>query len=65
MMRETTERPEAVSAGTVKLVGTNQQLIVDSVNKLLNSKDEYETQLKYYIYCWLDNCKDKISFKNL
>ena len=29
------------------------------------STDEYETQLKNYIYCWLDNCKDKISFKNL
>ncbi|MCW9027657.1 MAG: UDP-N-acetylglucosamine 2-epimerase (non-hydrolyzing) [Kangiella sp.] len=41
VMRETTERPEAVSAGTVKLVGTNRQLIVDSVNQLLNSKDEY------------------------
>ncbi len=41
VMRETTERPEAVSAGTVKLVGTNKELIIDSVNTLLQSEDEY------------------------
>ncbi len=39
VMRETTERPEAVDAGTVRLVGTNQDLIVNEVTCLLN--DEY------------------------
>lgn len=36
VMRETTERPEAVDAGTVKLVGTDQQTIVDEVSRLLS-----------------------------
>lgn len=42
VMRETTERPEAVAAGTVKLVGTNESLIVDEISKLLLSKDVYD-----------------------
>ena len=41
VMRDTTERPEAVDAGTVKLVGTDKQLIVDSVNELLKKDNEY------------------------
>ncbi len=41
VMRETTERPEAVEAGTVKLVGTNIELIVSSVTNLLDDKDLY------------------------
>jgi UDP-N-acetylglucosamine 2-epimerase (non-hydrolysing) len=41
VMRETTERPEAVAAGTVRLVGTNVRLIVDQVGALLTNKDEY------------------------
>ncbi|MEZ4778110.1 MAG: UDP-N-acetylglucosamine 2-epimerase (non-hydrolyzing) [Flavobacteriaceae bacterium] len=41
VMRETTERPEAVSAGTVKLVGTSKEKIVLEATKLLNNKDEY------------------------
>lgn len=40
--RETTERPEAVEAGTVKLVGTNQNLITKSVLELLRDPDAYE-----------------------
>lgn len=36
VMRETTERPEAVEAGTVKLVGTNTELIIESVTALLD-----------------------------
>ena len=40
-MRDTTERPEALSAGTVKLVGTNTKLIVDSITRLLNNENEY------------------------
>lgn len=42
VMREITERPEAVEAGTVKLVGTNIDLIVNSVNDLLEKKELYE-----------------------
>jgi len=41
VMRETTERPEAVEAGTVKLVGTNIDLIVSSVTDLLDNIDLY------------------------
>lgn len=39
--REVTERPEAVSAGTVRLVGTDGALIVNTVNELLNNSDVY------------------------
>ena len=42
VMRETTERPEAVSVGTVKLVGTNVDSIVNETQKLLNDKHAYE-----------------------
>jgi UDP-N-acetylglucosamine 2-epimerase (non-hydrolysing) len=42
VMRENTERPEAVTAGTVKLVGTNKELILNSVSTLINDKTEYE-----------------------
>ena len=40
-MRNTTERPEAVEAGTVKLVGTSQENIIKSVELLLNDSHEY------------------------
>lgn len=42
VMRETTERPEAVSAGTVKLVGTNRERIVEEANLLLSNKKIYD-----------------------
>jgi len=42
VMRDTTERPEAVEAGTVKLVGVNQQTIVDETMHLLNNSDAYQ-----------------------
>ena len=42
VMRDTTERPEAVNAGTVKLVGTNYDEIVDNVSSLLEDNDAYE-----------------------
>lgn len=42
VMRDVTERPEAVEAGTVKLVGTNQQNIVKEVNRLLDDPSRYE-----------------------
>lgn len=41
VMRNTTERPEAVQAGTVRLVGTNTQEIVSQVTRLLNDEDAY------------------------
>lgn len=41
VMRETTERPEAVDAGTVRLVGTDARKIVEEVNRLLTDKNEY------------------------
>ncbi len=43
VMRDTTERPEAVDAGTVKLVGTNYDLIVKEVSLLLDVKAYYST----------------------
>lgn len=42
VMRDTTERPEAVDAGTVKLVGTDRNKIVSEVSQLLDKPDYYE-----------------------
>ena len=42
VMRDTTERPEAVTAGTVKLVGTSAEAIYANVRKLLTDKTEYD-----------------------
>lgn len=41
VMRDTTERPEAVEAGTVKLVGTNYDTIINSVSDLLDNEKSY------------------------
>jgi UDP-N-acetylglucosamine 2-epimerase (non-hydrolysing) len=41
VMRDTTERPEAVDAGTVQLVGTDVEFIVDKMNTLLTNSEEY------------------------
>ncbi|MEN8194695.1 MAG: UDP-N-acetylglucosamine 2-epimerase (non-hydrolyzing), partial [Bacteroidota bacterium] len=46
VMRDTTERPEAIEAGTVKLVGTNSQTIIDEAQKLLDDNIEYERMSK-------------------
>lgn len=46
VMRDTTERPEAVEAGTVKLVGTDYNAIVEQMSLLLDSKDAYNTMSK-------------------
>ncbi|MGP2416531.1 non-hydrolyzing UDP-N-acetylglucosamine 2-epimerase [Pantoea ananatis] len=43
VMRETTERPEAVEAGTVKLVGTDTARIVNEVSTLLNDDEAWQT----------------------
>ena len=41
VMRDTTERPEGIAAGTLKLVGTNEQTIYDSFKVLLENEEEY------------------------
>jgi UDP-N-acetylglucosamine 2-epimerase (non-hydrolysing) len=46
VMRDTTERPEAVDAGTVKLVGTNTKAIIDEAQKLLDDEAEYNKMSK-------------------
>ena len=46
VMRDTTERPEAVGAGTVKLVGSDQDNIIKKVQKLLNDNSEYQKMSK-------------------
>lgn len=46
VMRDTTERPEALAAGTVKLVGTEVELIVKEANKLLNDQHAYNKMAK-------------------
>ena len=46
VMRDTTERPEALEAGTVKLVGTDYDKIVNEVSGLLDSREYYEKMSK-------------------
>lgn len=46
VMRDTTERPEALDAGTVKLVGTDFYKIVDHVSLLLDNHNEYDKMSK-------------------
>jgi len=46
VMRDTTERPEAVDAGTVKLVGTDVQRIVSETSTLLDNKSAYDSMAK-------------------
>ncbi|MEP2987446.1 MAG: UDP-N-acetylglucosamine 2-epimerase (non-hydrolyzing) [Parasphingorhabdus sp.] len=46
VMRDTTERPEGVEAGTAKLVGTDKSVIVTEATKLLDDKEYYEKMAK-------------------
>ena len=46
VMRDTTERPEALEAGTVKLVGTNYDKIVGEVSRLIDDQEYYDTMSK-------------------
>ena len=46
VLREKTERPEAVSFGTVKLVGTNEEIIFEEANKLLVNREAYQSMSK-------------------
>jgi UDP-N-acetylglucosamine 2-epimerase (non-hydrolysing) len=48
VMRETTERPEAVEAGTVKLVGTSKEKIISETSRLLNDKNYYDEMQKIH-----------------
>ncbi|MEJ6951843.1 non-hydrolyzing UDP-N-acetylglucosamine 2-epimerase [Natronospora cellulosivora (SeqCode)] len=41
VLRDTTERPEAIAAGTVKLLGTDRKLIVETANQLIRNRDSY------------------------
>jgi len=42
VMRDTTERPEALEAGTVKLVGTDYDMIMYEVSRLLDDQEVYD-----------------------
>jgi len=48
VLREKTERPEAVEAGTVKLVGTNRELIVREAARLLDDETEYRRMARLH-----------------
>ena len=43
VMRDNTERPEAIASGTVILVGTNMNVIVEQTNNLLRDKKKYDS----------------------
>ena len=46
VLRDTTERPEGIEAGTLKLVGTDEEKIYQETKKLLTDKNEYEKMSK-------------------
>jgi len=46
VMRDTTERPEGIAAGTLKLVGTDETVIYENFKLLLENKDEYDKMAK-------------------
>ena len=46
VMRDTTERPEGIAAGTLKLVGTEEETIYNEFSRLLSDKEEYEVMSK-------------------
>ncbi len=46
VMRDTTERPEGIAAGTLKLVGTNEDTIYKEFKRLLTDKEEYDSMSK-------------------
>ena len=43
VMRDNTERPEAVDAGTVTLIGTDEERIVTEVQRLLHDQEHFDT----------------------
>lgn len=46
VLRDTTERPEGVEAGTLKIVGTDEQKVYEAITQLLNDKEEYQKMSK-------------------
>ena len=60
VMRGITERPEAVEAGTVKLIGSHQDNIIKEVQKLLNDNSEYQKMSKAYNPYGNGNASEKI-----
>jgi UDP-N-acetylglucosamine 2-epimerase (non-hydrolysing) len=46
VMRETTERPEGIEAGTARLVGTDKARIVSEIFKLLDDKEAYNAMAR-------------------
>ena len=46
VMRDTTERPEGIAAGTLKLVGTEEETIYHAFKQLLEDAEEYERMSK-------------------
>ena len=60
VMRDTTERPEAVESGTVKLVGSDQDNIIKEVQKLLNYNSEYQKMSKAHNPYGDGNTSEKI-----
>lgn len=46
VMKNTTERPQGVEAGTVRLVGTNKDRIIEETQRLLDNKEAYEKMSK-------------------
>lgn len=46
VMRDTTERPEGIAAGTLKLVGTDEEVIYQNFSELLSNTDSYEAMSK-------------------
>ena len=46
VLRDTTERPEGIEAGTLKLVGTNENIIYEETKRLLENQEEYDKMSK-------------------
>lgn len=46
VLRDTTERPEGIEAGTLKLVGTDEDVIYNECKRLLTDKEEYDKMSK-------------------
>lgn len=46
VMRDTTERPEGIEAGTLKLVGTDEEIIYENFSELLTNQDAYDSMSK-------------------
>ena len=60
VMRNTTERPEAVDVGTVELVGTDKKKIIEKVNELINNKIFYNKMSKAHNAYGDGKASDKI-----